>query len=343
MKYLSGLKYLTIALGIVGLSSPPARADHPTVGLGAGGSGPIVTVSAIPLEAGRLAVDLRQELIHFAEFSDAELLRFAEEEREVHSLGWLLSTSLGLAYGLSDDLTAGLRLPYLYRQGIREAHHEEAGAGPPTVEDHGDPAGIGDLTLFGEYRFLHRPDAGLHAALLVGLKTPTGVDNRSTGEGARFEAEHQPGSGSWDPLLGVAVTRQQERISVDANLLYTLATEGAQSTDLGDALLYNLALSWRLPEAGHGHGGGASHSSHSHLALDLILEANGEFRAKEEVAGVKDPNTGGNLLYLSPGVRLSGRDGLSAALSCGVQVFEDLNGAQSEPEFRTLLSVAAGF
>jgi hypothetical protein len=231
-------------------------------------------------------------------------------------------------------------LPYIYRQAIRAAHHEEGAGLPPEVENHGDPNGIGDLTLFGQYRFLHRPDSGLHAALFFGLKTPTGVDDRRTLEGVRFETEHQPGSGSWDPLLGLALTRQANRLSIDANLLYTLATEGAQETDLGDAFLYNLAFSCRLPEPGHSHEAGAPHS---HLAIDLTLEANGESRAKEEVDGAKAPNSGGNLLYLSPRLRITAGSGLSAALSVGIPVWEDLKGEQSEPEYRTLFSVAAAF
>jgi hypothetical protein len=340
MKFFTAWRLIAPVLLLFSLSATPARAHHPTVGLGVGVAGPIVTVSAVPLEKGQLAFDLRQELVRFNEFSDAELIRFAEQEREVHSMGWHLSTSLGVAYGVADDLTVGLHLPYIYRQGIREAHHEEGAGVAPEVEDHGAPNGIGDLTLFGQYRFLHRPGSGLHAALLLGLKAPTGVDDRRTTEGVRFETEHQPGSGSWDPMLGLAVTRQMNRMSIDANLLYTLVTEGAQETDLGDAFLYNLALSWRLPEPGHAHESGAPHS---HLALDLVLEANGESRAKQKIDGAKDPNSGGNLLYLSPGLRITAGGGLSAALSVGIPVWKDLNGEQSEPEYRTLLSVAAAF
>ncbi len=43
----------------------------------------------------------------------------------------------------------GFRLPYIKRTGIRASHDGIE------VEDHGDPSGIGDLALFGQYRFLN--------------------------------------------------------------------------------------------------------------------------------------------------------------------------------------------
>lgn len=320
-------------------SSHAAHADHPTLGFGPDLAGPIVTVSAVPLEKGRLAFDLRSELVNQKAFSDTDLIRFAEADRDVHSVDWVLSPSLGLAWGAGENLTLGLRLPYLYRNAIREAHHEPGGE-PPHVEDHGDAKGFGDLTLFGQYRFLERPAAKLHLALLFGVKTPTGRTDIRTPEGSRFEAEHQPGSGSWDPMLGLALTRHFNSLAFDASTLYLLATKGTQKTDLGDLLTYNAALSWRVPGLGHSHNSGGHHS---HLSWDLILEANGEYRQKEEVAGDKNSESGGHILFLSPGTRLSAEDGMSAALSLGIPVWEDLNGKQSEPEYRLLFSVGAAF
>jgi hypothetical protein len=128
-------------------------------------------------------------------------------------------------------------------------------------------------------------------------------------------------------------------LCLNANVLYVLAIEGSQDTDLGDAFSYNLALSFRLPEMGHAH---QNDEVHSHATLDLILEANGEWRARQEARGEEDPNTGGDLLYVSPGIRLSMDHGLSLSLSFGIPVWEDLNGVQSEPDYRVILSVGVG-
>jgi hypothetical protein len=70
----------------------------------------------------------------------------------------------------------------------------------------GDSKGIGDASLYGLYRFVNNEQTGLQVSVLGGVKMPTGDTKEKTKEGDRFEAEHQPGSGSWDPLFGIGVS-----------------------------------------------------------------------------------------------------------------------------------------
>jgi hypothetical protein len=74
----------------------------------------------------------------------------------------------------------------------------------------------------------------------------------------------------------------------------------------------------------------------------LVLELNGEWHAREVVAGATDPNSGGNVVFLSPGVRLS-YDKWSGFVSVGVPVVNELNGIQAEPDWRVLTGVAVNF
>ncbi len=71
-------------------------------------------------------------------------------------------------------------------------------------------------------------------------------------------------------MQGIAFTQHFDGIALHGNLLYTLATEGSQHTDLGDSFTCNAALSWRMPEKKEHPHRGIEH--HSHLAWDLILE-----------------------------------------------------------------------
>jgi hypothetical protein len=80
----------------------------------------------------------------------------------------------------------------------------------------------------------------------------------------------------------VAVTKRVGSVSLDAGLHYTLVTEGSQDTDLGDLMSYDLAFSYHVP---------------GKLSLDLVLEANGEVKQKEEISGSEDENSGGHILY----------------------------------------------
>jgi hypothetical protein len=77
-------------------------------------------------------------------------------------------------------------------------------------------------------------------------------------------------------------------------------------------------------------------------ALDLVLEVNGERHAQQEIAGVRDSNSGGNVIFLSPGLRLS-YESWSAFVSVGVPIVNDLNGVQSEPDWRVLTGMAIHF
>ena len=330
-------------------------ADHPSTGLGIGLGGPINTQSAIPLPKGKWSVGAGAEFIDFDAFSDEELVRFSEEdpEADIHSVDSVLEAAIAVSYGLAEDLSMGIRIPYVRRENIREAHghgEEEEGEAvhaEETVEEEGvevlgDADGLGDIILFGQYRFYHDQETNTHTSLLLGVKTPTGATDEKSNEGERLEAEFQPGSGSWDGLFGLAFSRDLQKVSLNASTLYKLVTEGSQDTDLGDVLSYNVGLSYRLSGNGdhqHAH----DQQAHGHGSWDLILELNGEWRDKEERRGVTNPNSGGNWLFVSPGVRYSRDSGWAAALSVGAPIVTDLNGRQVEPNFRLIGSLAKSF
>ena len=227
------------------LLASPAFAHHPSGATSTSGAGPIGTISATTLEQGQSAAGVFFEMVKIRAFSDTELTTFAGKHIHAHSIDAILSPSLVYAHGLTKDLTLSARLPVIIRQDIREGHHSHGPAGN-TVDERGDSSGIGDLTLMSQYRFFNDPRTGTEMAVLLGIKVPTGATGVNDAFGGRFEAEFQPGSGSWDGLFGLAFTKRLGAWSFDANVLYQLATTGTQDTDLGDRFLYNAAISYRL-------------------------------------------------------------------------------------------------
>ena len=341
-------------LGLLSLfivAAHPALAHHPSSISSTGTSGPIVTIPAATLDKGGLSTWLADVHVSFQELSNAVLEAAALNQEDVHSLASIESPTAGVSYGLTDRITLSLQLPYVIRRGIREGEHhhgEESSVEDVNIAviDRGNSEGIGDLSFLGLYRFLGQ-DSGPQAALLIGTKTPTGKTNTRDNEGEVFETEFQPGSGSWDPLLGVSLTQGSGRWSLDANVLYTLATVGAQHTDLGDRFHYNGAISYRVIgqrdaiQTAHEHRHEANDHAHQNrseangLALDGAIEINGEWQAKQVISGETDPNSGGNVIYLSPGLRLSAND-WSSFVSLGLPIVNNLNGKQSEPEYRLI-------
>jgi len=350
---------IAFGAGLAALLLPSsAFAHHPSGAGSAGGAGPIITIPGATLDKGESSAAVVFEFLKFNALSDAQL----SVPGHPHSLDAILAPSLLYAYGVTTDLTVSARPPYVHRANIREGHVH---GGVPEIDELGDSSGIGDLSLLGQYRFYRNRAAQIEAAILLGIKIPTGPTHRTTNDGERFETEFQPGSGSWDGLFGLALTKRVGPWSFDASLLYVLATEGAQSTNLGDRFQYNAAISYRIDSGWMGPGqamragvlpepmyhGGPKGDRHTHShdgvlpsgpTLDLVVELNGEWHARQEIAGVTDVNSGGNVIFLSPGLRLS-YDKWSGFVSFGIPVVKDLNGLQAEPDWRLLTGVAVSF
>lgn len=314
-------------------------ADHASIGLGVGSASPIATESGITMPKGSFSTGIRSELIRLDEYSDSKLqeLREADAEADLHSVESLWSISAAAAYAITDDFTVGFRIPFIMRDNIREPEHDHVGPGAE-IESLGNIEGIGDTTFYGQYRFFQ--NEGTHISALFGIKTPTGKTNRSYlhEEGIELlDAEFQPGSGSWDGILGLAFTQELGLFSVDASTVYNISSEGTQDTDLGDIFSYNFALSYRLF--------GQQNSSYAapKFALDTIIEFNGEWRDKEETRNINDNNSGGHLAYISPGLRLSAGKNVSIGASFGIPVVQDTNGNQVEPDYRIISSLNIAF
>jgi hypothetical protein len=351
-----------------------AFASTPTLAHGDSGGG-----GGVILPAGVTLVAVDYDVIKFNEISDARLTALAlQGVEEVHSLKTIAVPALTLGYGLTRDLTVAVRLPYLDNEDIRET--DPAGGG---VNARGGVSGFGDATFTGTFRFFH--DTGLEAALILGVKAPTGPTGRLDASGERFETEHQPGSGSWDGIVGGTVSREMDRLTLSANVLYQFSGQGTADTTLGDRLSYGITASYRVwSQGGHSDHDGASHlggrfdgplsgmmhhggphdddqddktqhtrgrepehvsefrDEHVGAAVDLSLGLNGEWFGKVDTAGEINENTGGNVLFLTPGVKIT-IDHWAGYINAGIPVARDLNGIQSDPDWRLTTGVSVQF
>ncbi|MDX2308257.1 MAG: hypothetical protein NW216_08475 [Hyphomicrobium sp.] len=340
-----------------------ASAHHPGGAGGTGASGPIHTLSAETLRQGQGVVGIVVDYQSLDELSDATLIGAAEEaaaegeeHSTVHSLSSIAAASLNLAYGATSDLTISFRLPYVIRTDIREGEEHEPGEFETHL--HGDADGLGDLTSMAQWRFWNA--GGFQSALIGGVTAPTGKTNESDREGEIFDAEFQPGSGAWQGHFGMALTQRSGGWSFDASAIYSAVSEGTQSTDLGDRFAFGAAVSYRVPGFGGGAGpmyAGAHAHTHAHArgspahthgepdagpTLDLIVEVNGEWAEKQDEGGEINPDSGGTVVYVSPGARLTAGE-WSGFTSVGIPVVNDLNGIQSEPDWRIVSGVSVGF
>jgi hypothetical protein len=331
---------ITAACAAFLVTAAPAAAHHPDATAG-GGSGPIATTGASTLEAGQAAFAFVNQLIKVRSFD----FRTLGVNSEAHTMKYINSAAFAAAYGVTDDFTLAVRLPVVRRADVTDGHRHANPVPPPHVTLLGTSNGIGDVSVLGQYRFYNNRESGTEAALLFGFKAPTGDTGRMTSENQLFEAEFQPGSGSWDGLVGAALSQRFGAWSFHTNSLVTITGTGTQATNLGNRVNYNVAAVVRLMgEAPHAHAPGTPPHLHAAtFALDGVIEINGEWQDFTTVAGVRDPNSGGNTIYISPGLRAS-YGNFGTFLSVGIPVVRDLNGLQAAPDYRVLLgaSIALG-
>jgi hypothetical protein len=342
---------IKIAVVLSLLWTTPGLASH-TSGMGFMGgkkfASPMNTESAITAPKGNLNVGTRFEYRKFQKLSAVkrESLKKADTSADLHSVDSIMLPSFSLSYGLTDDLTLGVRVPLVYRFGMEDSHYH---ADDNEVEnmDLGDNSGVGDTLFFGQYRFFKDDETNTHLSLLVGISAPTGHVRRhvsSIGAGGhnatRYETELQPGSGAWSGLFGLALTKQINSLSFDGSVMYTLSSEGAQGSDLGDSVGYNISSAYRLSLTDLA-------GVFDKAAIDWILELNGQHQQREKQSGVRVGNSGGNSLYLSPGLRfVSGSNrwnNWNVGTSFGYPIVEDFNGDQDGLDYRILGTVNVNF
>lgn len=312
-------------------------ADHPSFGFGSVGGG-INTTSAQTLPQGKWAVQLRLEHIENDRFSDNELEDFANAGiEEVHSVDALTSYSIGFAYGLTDKTQLSAYLPFITRDAIREGELE---LGVAEVHTLGDSSGTGDAVIQLQHQFWSQSEA--QASVIVGIKTPNGDTDENKLDGTKHGAEFQPGSDSWDPIIGIAYSRQMGQFGFDSSLHYVLVNEGTQDTDLGDIVDYDISVSYQL-NGGEHHQHDTIDTDHTDINWNLILELNGETRQKAEANGVESEHEGGTLVFISPGIKVSTSNGISGYLSAGIPIVENLNGQQSEADYRIITGFSVSY
>lgn len=330
---------------------PPAHADHSAAGTGPDTAGPIVGPSARTIGKGRAAVSLEAAIAKPDNRSDATLAALAGRHIHAHDQDSGQVYTLGAAYGLTDDLTLSASLPYVRRVSIREGAHSHAGGiVTNSVERRGTSAGFGDAALVAKWRFTGENHHGWEAALIAGFTLPTGATREIDDLGERFETEHQPGTGSWDPLAGLALSRPMSRGSLNVSAVYQLSTRGSQRTTLGDRAQVTIGIAHRL--AGdrvdfHAHehhdGTGSDHyEAPSGATLDGVIELHGEWEGHEREGGVLDRQSGGKALFLAPGLRLNA-GGRSFTLSVSMPLAQNIRLSHSDTSYRLRVGVGQSF
>jgi hypothetical protein len=200
----------------------------------------------------------------------------------------------------------------------------------------GTASGPGDVALMGRYTFVKQenPETTNILAGLAGIKFPTGKTNAKTAAGLDYLDSHmQPGTGSTDYLLGLSFSHSRQRFSLSANLLGTITTAGKfgnTSHEFGNSLNCDVSAKYRMyPDA----------FSPMKPQFFVALGLNGEVREREKIDGDTIPDSGGNTIYLAPGLQLVFAPRWVVELSYQHAVYHNLNGTQLGETYKVVSGV----
>ena len=242
--------------------------------------------------------------------SQARWLRATDDPTSSDKQVNVVAITNALVYGVTPDLALFAIFPYIFRN----VELTDPSSGKRIDKN---DSGIGDLTLIGRYTIYAKdyPSGTARFAPLAGIKLPTGDDDLEP-----ITTE------SVDLQFGAVstITWDFGRHEIDADIIYRINTE-AEDFEKGDDLFYDLVYEfrvypWTLPDVGAPN------------FLYLVAEANGIFSQKSELNRKTIDNSGGSILFLSPGIQFATKRYILEA-SIQLPVIQDLNGNQVETDF----------
>jgi len=298
-----------------------------------GFGGSIITTSAYTMPQNSFSLGSGIRFNNFEDFNIKQVNSIRNNGIHAHNRDSQMFNYLAASYGLTENLTMTAVYPYGYFYGLKSYDLGQ-------IIDEGNSIGFGDLTLQAKYKFLDFEKIKFASSIIAGIKMPTGQINERDSFGDLIPADHQPGSGSWDPIMGMAFTKIfGEKISLDSSVLYKLSTKGNQDLIIGDQISFNMGLSYSLKNCNCNID--EKHTQKFNLAA--VLELNGRWQERTEYNGLKDDAHGGTVIYLSPGLRASYDNKWIADLSVGLPVIESLNGIQPENDMQLVFNLARIF
>ena len=219
-----------------------------------------------------------------------------------------------LNYNLVTDAVVTLVVPYVIKEfRLRDKTHQ-------------DVRGVGDIRIIGKYRFYRDdfPRGSKQMAFSAGLELPTGSTTKKK-DGVKRPRPRQLGSGGVDPLFGFAGGWISAYHAVEGGVQfkYNSRHDGFR---FGPALNYDLAYAysiypkWPIENA----------------QLNLLLEFNGEHRERNKSGSSKVRASGGDTIFLSPGIQFILFDNALVETSFQFPVLDQVNRKQFYQDYSVL-------
>ena len=269
----------------------------------------------------RVSLGFLFEYRNWKHFGPHKAHELHEEDRDAHSRRYDLVYNAIFGYGITDNLSVTVQVPYVDIN-TRQVEEEEF------IGQHERSNDIGDIITFGKYRFYNKL---FGATAILGIKAPTGKTDKRDKLGNRFEPEEQPGTGSTDWIFGMALNKGLGRFTIDGSILYQFKGSGSQDYEFGDIVRVNIDGAYTVKERG------------SYPGLELLAGINAQFAEKDHQNAEKIRDTGGTTIFFSPGLSSQITENISSSISVPLPILQNLGGDHQEVDYLVLFSMGYSF
>lgn len=315
------MKRIIAGLAMMMLFPAGAFAHHGGVTLPFGPGSPIETNSPVTLPDGGFFTGLRVEEVGWKRYSLNQDGSPKDDNATHHTY-----INANFSFGFTPALTGTLVIPYYIKR----------------QETVGDNAGLSDVKLQLTYGFHYDPAGGFSRntdkdsvmafetsrgrtwlAVSAMMSLPTGDHNKRRPGETDPDTGMQPGFGAPCYTLGVFAARMFGPVTMNGELGADIFTNREDSS--GNTMRYGSELRANLAGVYELYGNENRFLS----KLDGILELNFLHLDHDKANGVNDEGSGGDILYLTPGMRFSFPRLQNANLGIAVKlpVWKDMNDA----------------
>jgi hypothetical protein len=247
---------------------------------------------------------------------------------EVSTLNQLTYFSLG--YGIFDFLSIDFSIPYVHRE-HSHIHKHDGGE----IRESWNFSGFGDMTLLSHLSFFNNSENNYSINFTAGIKLPTGVTDALNDEGEAAEVTIQPGTGSTDFIFGAQYSTDilsvpnltqssYSAFPLSFSVNYKWNTKGTDDYKFGNELLLHLSTAYRFMEK-----------------AAILFQLNAKFQDRADIGGTNEPreSTGGEWLFVSPGLKFYLIDSFSLYGYFQIPVYQNVNGIQQAAAYNLQLGL----
>ncbi|MEX2594821.1 MAG: transporter [Anditalea sp.] len=194
--------------------------------------------------------------------------------------------------------------------------------------------GLGDAILLVKYTAINPTKfENYRWTIGAGPKFPIGRTNFTSNQGLALPADMQPGTGAWDLMLWTSFERyhlfvRNFNIATALTYRYTGINKdyfGSQEYQFGNEFSFTLQNTYRF--------------FLGTKIFDAILSFRYRNQAIDQIDGREFPNSGGNFIYILPGLSYNFNPNWSISFSSQLPLYRNVGGTQLATSYKLISSV----